>query len=88
MSQHLTRSLHCKEVIQVNTCVDIEDSKPAFIPGPHAPLERVNDDISDSGSFPGIDVDEHSDRVPGSGCAGVNNDDNILAEKIPEKVGR
>ena len=78
MSQHLTRSLKCKGFVNSRPC-NLEDSKPAFIPGPHAPLERVNDDISDSGSFPVHDFDEHSDRVPGSGCAGVNNDDNILA---------
>ena len=61
MSQHLTRSLHCKEVIQVNTCVDIEDSKPAFIPGPHAPMLGIDDSSEDSNNYPAMEHDQLSD---------------------------
>ena len=75
MSQHLTRSLHCKEVIQVNTCVDNEDSKPAFIPGPHAPMLGIDDSSEDSNNYPAMEHDQLSDV---SAATGVSGDKDVI----------
>jgi hypothetical protein len=61
MSQHLTRSLDCKLVVQSNACVN-DDSKPAITAGPHAPLQGTEDFTSElSTCFPGPEVDPRSD---------------------------
>ena len=60
MSQHLTRSLPCKQVIKSNTGI-VEDSKPAFIPGPHAPRLANDDSTTNSSSFPSFEHDQGSD---------------------------
>ena len=60
MSQHLTRSPFCKQVIKSNSYTD-DDAKPAFMPGPHAPIEANDEVSSDSNNYPAMEHDQCSD---------------------------
>ena len=61
--------------MKANTCV-IEDAKPAFIAGPHAPIQGNDDATSDSNDFPAVDEDHRSDDSLESNQLGLN--ENIL----------
>jgi hypothetical protein len=73
MSQHLTRSLDCKLVVQSNACA-IDDSKPAITAGPHAPLQAMDDFTSElSTCFPVPEDDQRSDGSLTTDHDGLND---------------
>jgi len=72
MSQHLTRNLSCKEVVNFSP-METEDSKPPFIPGPHAPIHANDEVLSETSSFPGIESDHQSDGVIDSDHSGYHD---------------